>query len=53
MSSLVRTSKRKDRQSITFETKIEIINKKDKEHKSDTEFAILTTQLLAILFENS
>ena len=33
------TGKRKDRQSITIETKIEIINKKEKEHKSDTELA--------------
>ena len=33
------TGKRKDRQSITIETKIEIINKKENEHKSDTELA--------------
>ena len=41
MSLLIMTStgKCKDRQSITIETKIEIINKKEKEHKSDTELA--------------
>jgi len=33
------TGKRKDRQSITIETKIEIINKKENEHKSDTKLA--------------
>src|SRR6185312_5785524 len=43
----------KDRKSITLEANVEIINKKENEHKSDVKLARIYDRLLAISFEIS